>query len=160
MANTGHKGISVRQTGNRLLFLEMLRDSTGTLLATGTTSLSIQEWQSDGTVTTYDFNDNTFKSTAATTETVSMTHRATNNGTTNTGIWSYVLTTLTGFTSGAIYTYRVRNTGASPLDLVTVFQYGSAEGDLVVLGTAVDSNLQYINDTAVIGDGAATPWGP
>ena len=129
MANTGYSGIDVRQVGNRLLFDGFLQDSAGAILATGTTTLYLYELQDDGTLKSYDFNDNTFKTTALTTETQAMTHRTGNNSTTNTGVWTVALTTLTGFTVGAVYYARVKNTGASPTDQIRKFQYGGAPVD-------------------------------
>jgi hypothetical protein len=71
----GPKGIDVRQTTGQLVFRAFLQTSAGALLGTGTTTLSLLEIQSDGTVKSYDFNDNTFKTTALTTATLAMTHR-------------------------------------------------------------------------------------
>lgn len=129
MANTGFKGIGVRQTGNELIFRELLLDATGALVTTGTTNLYLYEYQSDGTLKSYDWSSNTFKTTALTTEVQAMTHRQGNNNTTNTGIWTFSLGTLTGFTVGAVYLMRVNNTTAYPNDLYREFQYGSLEGD-------------------------------
>lgn len=140
------KGIDIRRTGGTLVFRALLQDSNGAILATGTTTFRLYELQSDGTLKSYDFNDNTFKTTALTTATLAATHRTGNNSTVNTGLWTATLGTLTGFTIGGIYFITCNNTGASPVDQVREFQYGSAEGDLVVTanGTGVgelDSNL-------------------
>jgi len=126
---TGHNGVDVRESGNRLIFDAFLLDVSGAVVTAGTTSLSIYEVQTDGTLKSYDWNDNTFKATALTTETASMTHRAGNNGTTNTGLWTHVLATLTGFTVGAVYYARVVNSNASPTSQITKFVYGGIEGD-------------------------------
>lgn len=130
MANTGFKGVDVRQTGNQLVFRAFLQDSAGAKVATGTTTIRIVELQSDGTLKGYDFNDNTFKTTALTTGTLALTHRTTDNGTVNTGIWTNALSTLTGFTVGGIYLLQVNNSGASPTDQTREFQYGSSVDDL------------------------------
>lgn len=130
MANTGFKGLDVRQTGNQLVFRAFLQTSAGALLGTGTTVVSLIELQSDGTIKSYDFNDNTFKTTALTTPTLALTHRPSNNAGTTTGFWTAVLATLTGFTVGGVYQAIVNNSGASPTDQMREFQYGSAEGDL------------------------------
>jgi len=124
------RGIDIRQTSDRLVFRALLQDSGGDLVTSGTTTLKLYELQSDGTLKSYDFDDDTFKATALTTETLSMTHRTGNNGTTNTGLWSVTLTTLTGFTKGDIYFAMVNNAGASPKDQHREFQFGSAAGDL------------------------------
>jgi hypothetical protein len=129
------KGIDVRETVTHLMFRALLQDSTGALVTSGTTNLYLYEIQSDGTLKSYDWSDNTFKTTALTTETQALTHRTGNNAGTNTGIWTYALTTLTGFTVGGIYLARAKNTSASPTDQVREFQFGSAEGDLLVTST-------------------------
>jgi hypothetical protein len=131
----GPKGIDVRQTTGQLVFRAFLQTSAGALLGTGTTTLSLLEIQSDGTVKSYDFNDNTFKTTALTTATLAMTHRPANNGATTTGFWTAILSTLTGFTAGGVYVVLVNNSGASPTDQAREFQFGSAEGDLAVTST-------------------------
>lgn len=135
MPAVGHKGIDVRQTGNRIVFRVSLKDSVGAKVTTGTASLYVYELQDDATLKSYDWNDHTFKTTALTTETVSMTHRTGNNGNTTTGIWTYVLSTLTGFTPGAIYFAVVSHTSASPAQQEREFQYGSEQGDAVIAST-------------------------
>lgn len=127
-----YKGIDVRQSGDRILIRVSLKDSSGTKVTTGTTSLSLYELQSDGTLKSYDFNDNTFKTTALTTASVSMTHRTGNNGTVSTGLWTYALTTVSGFTRGNIYIAQVGNSGASPTEQEREFQYGDEQGDFTV----------------------------
>jgi hypothetical protein len=135
MPATGNQGIDVRQSANRLVFRALLQDSAGAIVTTGTTTLRLYELQDDGTLKSYDFSSNTFKTTALTTETLSMTHRTGNNGTTNTGLWTGVLSTLTGFTVGAIIFAQVLNSGASPAVQASQFQFGGAEGDLQVTST-------------------------
>lgn len=142
MANTGFKGIDVRQTGTEILFRASLKDATGAKVTSGTTTLMLYEYQSDGTINSYDFNDNTFKSTALTTATLALTHRKGNNGTQDTGVWTATLATLTGFTVGALYLVQINNTGASPTDQEREFQFGSAQGDLVT--TAVSTGTAYV----------------
>jgi hypothetical protein len=142
MANTGFKGVDVRQDGNQLVFRAFLQTSAGAMLATGTTTVKLYELQSDGTIKSYDFNDNTFKTTALTTETLSLTHRPGNNSGTNTGIWTAALSTLTGFTVGGMYFALFNNSGASPTDQVREFQYGGAEGSLLV--TAGSTGQAYL----------------
>lgn len=142
MANTGFKGIGVRQTGNQLVFRVSLKTNVGIILTTGTTTLSLYELQSDGTLKSYDFNDHTFKTSALTTETVDMTHRTGNNNTTNTGLWTYVLSTLSGFTINGIYIAVVKNSYATPNQQEREFQYGGGEGDILV--TAGSTGESYV----------------
>lgn len=139
----GFQGIDIRQTGERLLFRAFLQDSAGALVTAGTTTVKIYEAQSDGTLKSYDFNDNTFKTTALTTETLAMTHRQGNNSTTNTGLWTVGLATLSGFTAGNIYFALVNNSGASPTDQMREFQFGNASGSLN-LYDSVDNRLSAI----------------
>ena len=146
--NTGHKGIDIRQTANRLVFRALVQDSTGAIITSGTTTLMLCELQSDGTVKTYDFNDNTFKATACTTPTVNMTHQTANNAGTNTGVWTYALTTLTGFTAGAIYFSVISNSTATPVEQVREWQFGSDQGDIVMHGNYPEVDLEEWKDSA------------
>lgn len=132
------EGIDIRQSSGHIAFRAFLQDSAGAIVTSGTTSLYLYELQSDGTLKSYDWNDNTFKTTALTTETQALTHRTGNNGATNTGIWTHVLTTITGFTLGGIYLARIKNTGASPTDQVREFQFGGSverAGRAIITGT-------------------------
>lgn len=146
MSNTGFKGVDVRQTGSELVFDAFLQTSGGALVTSGTTNFYIMELQSDGTIKTYDFNSNTFTTGAVTTENLAGTYRKSNNGTTDTGLWTATLSTLTAFTVGAIYLIRVNNSAAFPTDQMRKFQFGSAEGDLVV--TAGTTGNAYLRSDA------------
>ncbi len=139
------RGIDIRETGDRLVFRAFVEDSNGALVATGTTSLYLYELQNDGTLKSYDFDDNTFKTTALTTETLALVHRQGNNATTNTGIWSENLTTLTGFTVGNIYLALVTNSNSAAADQVREWQFGSGQEDVAILGTVSDAG-------ALVGD--------
>lgn len=154
MANTGFKGIDVKQTGNQLIFDAFLQSSAGALVVTGATTVKLYEVQSDGTLRSYDFNDNTFKTTTLTTETLALTVRTGNNSGTNTGYWSATLSTLTGFTVGAIYLALVNNTNASPTDQMRKFQYGSYQGDL--LTTAGSTGQAYLQIDLIKAAGSTT----
>lgn len=153
------KGIDVRQTGTALVFRVFLQSSAGAKVTTGTTTLALYELESDGTLKSYDFNDNTFKATALTTATGGMTHQTGNNGTVNTGLWTYALNTVSGFTAGGIYFAQVNNAGASPTDQTREFQYGGADGDLAVTSTGTgtaDLNAapdwaHVLNPTSTVG---------
>ena len=154
--NVGFKGFDVRQTGTALVFRAGLTASSA-VLATGTTSLRLYELQSDGTLKSYDFASNTFKTTALTTETAALNHQTGNNATTNTGVWTYVLATLTGFTVGAVYIAMVTNSGADAQVQWREFQYGSEQGDLVVTASGttgqgwLDGNLKAVLGTLYAG---------
>lgn len=145
----GYRGVDVRQSGDRIIFRASLKDSSNAILSTGTTSLYIFELQSDGSLKSYDFNDNTFKSTALTTANIGMTHQTGNNATYSTGIWTYALTTVTGFTRGNVYFAQVVNTGATPAAQEREFQYGAGEGDMIV-----DVNGR-VDLSTMLGDGTS-----
>jgi hypothetical protein len=141
----GFKGITIRQSADRILFRESIKDSSGLAVVTGSATLRIYELQNDGTLKSYDFNDNTFKTTALTTATVLMTHRTGNNSTVNTGIWTYALTTVSGFTAGNIYISSVNHPSATPPSFEREFQYGGADGDIQLSSTVyTDSNVASI----------------
>jgi hypothetical protein len=112
------------RVGETIVFRVHLLDGAGAVVTGGTTSLYLYELQDDGTLESYDFDDDTFKTTALTTETLSLTHRAGNNGTTNTGFWTGILSTLTGLTEGGLYLVRVTNANASPPERSRQFGYG------------------------------------
>lgn len=147
------QGVDVRATTDRLVFRALLLDSASAFVTTGTTVLRLHEIQTDGTFKTYDFDDNTFKTGACTTPTSAMTHRTGNNATYDTGVWTVALTTLTGFTVGNIYLATVNNSLATAPNQVREFQFGNAEGNLLVsaLGGA-DLNLEQANDTTPTAD--------
>lgn len=150
MSNNTTKGIDVRQTGTALVFRAFLQSSAGALIISGTTNLYIMELQSDGTIATYDFSSNTFKTGAVTTEFSAMSYKKSNNATTDTGLWTLALATLTGFTVGAIYLVRVNNSGAFPTDQMREFQFGSDQGDLTVINVSTGlGDLQVTPDFSV-----------
>jgi hypothetical protein len=157
VANTGFKGIDVRQTGTALLFRAFLQDGASPIakVTSGTTTYSLYELQSDGTLKSYDFSDNTFKTTALTTATAALTHRTGNNSTVNTGVWTAALATLTGFTVGALYLVQVNNSTAVPPDQTREFQYGSAEGDLAT--TANGTGVAGVQSDTQMWKGTALP---
>lgn len=157
MANTGYKGIDIRQTSSRLVFRASLKDATGAKLTSGATTYRLYELQDDGNLLSYDFNDNTFKGTALTTATASMAHQQGNNDTHDTGIWTAALTTITGFTDGAIYLIQINNSGAAPTDQEREFQFGSVQGE--VSGVDLEATLRRIYAGAA-GDGAVSGSGP
>lgn len=126
------KGIDIVQTGDSITFSALFQDYAGSLISAAGASLYLYEIQRDGTLKSYDFSSNTFKTTALTTESVTPAHQSGNNGTTITGIWTYLLSTVSGFTLNGIYLVRMRHTSALPVDQYKKFQYGGAEGDLVV----------------------------
>jgi hypothetical protein len=119
------RGIDIREAGDRIVFRFLLQDSNGAKVTSGSASLRLYELQNDGSLKSFDFNDNTFKTTALTTATLALTHRTADNGSYNTGVWSSALTTLTGFTAGNIYLAEVAHASASPSEFLMEFQYGS-----------------------------------
>lgn len=141
------RGVDVRETGDRILYRALLQDSDGAIVTSGTTTLKLYELQNDGTLKSFDFSDNTFKTTALTTETQALTHRQGNNSTTNTGLWTWAQTTLTGFTFGNIYFAVITNSGASPTVQIREFMYGGTGDYGVVFGT-VETGTTAASTTA------------
>jgi len=146
------QGIDVRGTGDRLVFRVLLLDGTGAVVTTGTTNLKLYELQSDGTLKSYDFNDNTFNITALTTENQTLTHRQGNNSTTNTGLWTYALTIVSGFTVGNVYIAYVSNSNASPAIQGREWQYGNEQGDCTVTAARLNVNVEAINTDTTAAD--------
>jgi hypothetical protein len=162
----GWRGIDVRQSGDRLVVRASLKDSAGARVATGTANLRLFEVQSDGTLKSYDFNDNTFKTTALTTATQALTHRQGDNNTYNTGVWTHALTTVSGFTRGNVYIVQVAHTSASPAEQEREFQYGEGEGDFTVSTTGgvtlasdfYHADIQFTRDQANTQDEWTVTW--
>lgn len=122
--------INVLVTGAQIIFLRACTDSSNALLVTGTTTLYVEEIQSDGSLKTLDFNGTpAFKSGACTTPTVNMTAQKANNNTVDTGIWTYAFAPGTAFTVGKTYAVWSFNTSASPIHDWRTFQYGGQDGD-------------------------------
>ena len=152
MANNTFKGIDVRATNSALIFRALLLYGSGAKVTTGTTNLYLYEMQSDGTLKGYDWNDNTFKTTALTTEVATMTHQTSNNSTTNTALWTKALSTITGFSHGGVYVAEVNNANASAPWQAREFQFGSDQGDLgcftsFVVGASSSTNVIKTNRT-------------
>jgi hypothetical protein len=128
------RGIAVCQSAaagaDRIVFSEVLKDSSNADITSGSATVELYELQDDGSIKSFDFGDHTFKTTALTTATLALTHRTGNNGGTNTGIWSAALTSIAGFTLGKSYIAKVRHSSAVPPAVEWQFQYGGAEGDL------------------------------
>lgn len=142
MANTGFKGIDVRQTGGVFTVEAFLQDSTGAIVTSGTGTIRVYEEQDDGSLKSLDFDDGFFKTTALTTETASLTHRTGNNGTRNTGIWTYIQNPAPVMTVGALYFVQMLHSSAYPPVQTRKFQWGSDQGDLVTV--ALSTGLAYL----------------
>lgn len=122
------QGIDIREP-SAVIVEELLLDADGAIITSGAATLRIAERQSDGTLRTFDFNDNTFKTTTVTTETAAPTHRQLNNGATDTGVWTFVQSTVGGFTAGRVYLTFVEHDDL-PSPIVRKFQWGIASGSL------------------------------
>lgn len=122
-------GITARKSADTLVLRRMQVDALGAIISTGTTTVRLLELQNNGSVKSFDFNDNTFKTTTLTTATASMVHQTTNNSVFSTGIWTYVVSVTTGFTVGKTYiAYSSAATAIPILDCVE-FLWGSQDGD-------------------------------
>jgi len=142
-------GIDIRVTDETMVFTCSLKMPTGALLTSGTTNVYLLELQDDGTVKTYDWSDNTFKSTAPTTKKTTATHRQADNDTLDTGLWTVALSTLTGFTVGGRYIVLIDNTNAAERFVARQFVYG-ALASTIDLGRTVPVYLEKKAEQCVI----------
>ena len=140
-------------TGSIVFYADLL-DDIGGVEVSGPTTLRLYEVQADGTLKTYDFNDNTFKATACTTPTASMTARSGDNSTHPTGVWTYDLNTVTGFVAGNTYLAEVADALASPPTKRFTFVYGD---DIGAAGAGLTAILNRVPD--VIKNVALTNFG-
>jgi hypothetical protein len=158
----GPKGLDVRQTtvggATALVFRAALKNSSGTKVTSGTINLFLYAVMSDGSLRQFDFSTNAFlanQSSTPTTASVSMTHQQM-GGSYNTGLWTYALTTLTGFTAGGVYIAQISDQSGSPtampVDQEREFQFGGQQGDQAVASTGNQStDLVSVNGTGFVG---------
>jgi len=122
------RGIDIKLSADgSLIFAALLLDSSNAKVTTGATGVRL--WHvvpTDGSLTGYDFADNTFKTGAPTTATSAAAHQTVAAASYDTGVWTLRLATLTGFTIGDQYIVEVANSGASPSVQQRLFQYGGA----------------------------------
>lgn len=137
----GVRGIFVVQSGKTLVFQASLKDDTGTAVTSGTINLRLYEVQSDGTLLGYSFSGgdaNTFV-TNPSDPSDAMTHQQVNS--VNSGIWTSILSTVTGFTSGNRYIAQIRDDSGTPTTAPVwqeyAWQYGSVDGDPVWMADIV-----------------------
>lgn len=153
-------GIDIRASGSSLIFEALLLNSTGALLATGTTNLYIWELQSNGTLKLFEWeagaNQFTFQ-TAVTTKFTAMSHQAVDS--LDSGLWTKAIATVTGFTVGNVYFFSVNNSGASPAWQMRMFQYGGGQEFSTIakhptnyiMGSSVQSNKDDEIDALITG---------
>ena len=121
----------VKASDGSILVRARLTDSSGAKITTGTASLYVLRFIPDtGALSTFDWDDNTFKTGAVTTPTSTLSHRTANNGSLDTGIWDkrIVSPALTAFSVGDKYVAYITHTDLLE-DLAVEFQYGAGEGD-------------------------------
>ncbi|MBL8880647.1 MAG: hypothetical protein JNG88_16160 [Phycisphaerales bacterium] len=123
------RGIDIRESVGPLLVRAMFQDAGGAMVTSGSATYRLFELQADGTLKSFDFNDNTLKTGALTTATAALTHRTGNNGTYSTGVWTAALSNVAGFTKGKIYFVECEHASASPTKQTREFQWGQGEGD-------------------------------
>jgi hypothetical protein len=121
--NTGIKGIDILQTDFEIVLRACLLNSNGSAVTTGTTQLYLFEVQDDGGLKHYDWYKNQFTSGTVTGTFVQAKQQS------GTGIWSYNLMNIGGFTNGAIYLAEFFNANATPSWQVQEFQFGNQPGD-------------------------------
>jgi hypothetical protein len=125
-----YRGIQIRDAGDRIYFVVPFKDSSGdpVVASGGLLYLAKLTNTSAGSVTysTYDFNSNTFKTTAIATPnlTAALTHQKINNATVDTGDHNFMLETVTGFAVGDMIRVWAYHPNSSPQFLEDIFQYG------------------------------------
>lgn len=117
-------GLRCKAIGQTIIVTGKPNDSTGALVTSDTTDVYLYEMQDDGLLLSYDFDDDTFKSGVLTDETDLATHQKGNNDTTDTGVWSWSLSTLTGLTEGARYIVQFDNINFAEEKPSVEFEYG------------------------------------
>jgi len=163
VANTGIKGVDVLQTSTAIVFEAFLTVS-GAAFSAGPVYLRIAERQTDGTIKTYDFTSSTFKTSGMTSggQYASMTERTLldysgGDASLHVGLWTYALSTLSGFTTTATYYAVIVAAGTDTPLQIRKFQFGGAEGDMVVTmgGTSgyLRSDVQLVNAASTISFG-------
>lgn len=155
------RGIDVREAGDRICSIVEFLDENGDPVTSGTGTVRYYELQSDGTLKSYDFDDNTFKTAALTTATASLTHRTGNNSTKDTGLWTRMQTTLTGFSAGNVYLEEFEHEDAVPPIQHRWFQYGSgvlADVQLIE-GQDPETWIEAFLATLESEDGSNSPFG-
>lgn len=103
-----------------------LVDSDGKVTS-GTVTIKGFEAQDDGTLQTFDFATNTFKSGTVTTLTANMTHRTGNNGAYLTGLWNYVFSNTDDFVAGNMYMFEIVHTTAAPDGIWLKYIHGGGQ---------------------------------
>ena len=149
--NTGFKGIDIVQTGLEIVF-ECGLTASGAAYTSTAPTLQLVELQSDGTIKTYDWASNTFKTTGMTSggQTVNMTERtvltySAGDAQQHVGLFTYALSTVTNFTVGAKYLAIFQAPGADAQVQWRKFQYGSEQGDVVVTASGT-TGQGYVQD--------------
>lgn len=127
------RGIDIiRSNDGSILFRVSAFDAANAKITTGT--LSMRLWRvipTSGSLETYDFDDDTFKTGAVTTAEANLTHQQAENSTYDTGIWTRRHTVLTDFTIGDKYIAEFSH-ASLPKPIPFEFQYGDLEGDLAL----------------------------
>ncbi len=137
----------IRSNDGSILFRVALFDASGVEITTAA-NLNIGHFvPASGDLETYDFDDDTFKTTAVTTFNQATTHEQMDNNTEDTGIHVYRHPTLTDFAIGDKYVARVTH-ASLPQPIITEFQYGDLNGDIAL-------NLPLLRERETAQAGAA-----
>lgn len=131
------KGVDIRASSGQIVFRASLKDSTGANLSTGTTLLRIFSVQDNGNIFIYDWSINSFVTAKTVQPTqdyqtmVQQDYKDLSGATQHTGVWTYALSTLGGFTASGVYICQVTNSGATPASQEREIQFGNDQGDQV-----------------------------
>jgi hypothetical protein len=155
MSNVNFKGIDVKQTGESLLFDAYLLNASAQFITVGPTYVSLYELQNTPSLKSFDYSILAFVASSLTTETATATYCPGNNSATDTGLWLFSVANCSGFTNGGIYYARFDNASAFPVTQYRKFQYGSAEGDLLVTSSQTGQGLLQCDVEAIVGNQTA-----
>jgi hypothetical protein len=104
----------------------ILKNDAGQLITTAGALAYLIRYKSDMTLDTYDFSDDTFKTSAVTAETAALSYKKSNNTLTDTGMHTGQITTLTSFQVGDCGLVRYYHPNASPTFVEEEWQYVSS----------------------------------
>lgn len=147
------RGMNIIKSGDTsILFRAVLLDASGNPITGSPTAANLNIFHftpSTGDIETFDFDDDTFKTTAVTTFNQATTHETADNGTVDTGIHQFRQTTLTDFDAEEKYVGRFTHPDL-PAPVFVEFQYGGHEGDTPddVADQVWDENIVSAHGTA------------
>lgn len=152
----GSGGILHRQSSGYLMIRAFITSASGANVSTGNAVLRLYQILEDGSLASYDFTDNTFKTSSWGSTSVNMTHR-TGYTAEATGLWTYrlpIASIVNHASSIGVLIATVNHTSAFPVQQAQEFSIGGADGDIQLTTTTnyVKAELSSTSDSI-------KPWG-